>query len=176
MAATFAFSLRGVSADDDGQVDKAQRGMDVLDAAYHVAHSYPGGVPALAPRMNMRVDTLMSKVSVTNTTHHLSLKEAVTMQEVTGNHAILLAMADTLGYDIQRTLPGNTDDPVSLHWQMVAAVAEFMETVSDAMTRGVSRNSMRRCDSRAADLQAHVNNLLGAMRAQLPHQSRETGQ
>ena len=80
------------------------------------------------------------------------------------------------GYDMQRTLPGNTDDPVSLHWQMVAAMAEFMEAVSDAMTRGVSRNSMRRCDNRAADLQAHVNNLLGALRAQLPHQQKESGQ
>ena len=157
----------GVHADDEGQLDTHQF-MDVSDAAYRTAHHYPGGIAALAVRMGVLASTLNSKVSVNNTTHHLTLREAVTMQEVTGDTSILQAMASELGYNCVPALPANTEDPVSLHWQTVAAIGELQHAVADAFQAGVSRNAMRRCDGLAADAISHINNLLAALRAKVP--------
>lgn len=71
---------------------------DVGDAAYRVAHQFPGGVPALAQRMGMSPNTLSHKVSLTNEFHKLSLAEAVHMQHVANRFDILYAMAESLGH------------------------------------------------------------------------------
>lgn len=142
--------------------------LDVADAVYHTAHGYPGGVHALAVRMGISPNTLMHKVSVNNDTHHLTLRESVTMQEITSNTAVLQAMAAALGYNCVRALPANTEDPVSLHWQMVAAIGELQHAVGDAMQHGVSKNAMRRVDGIAADAISHINNLVAALRSQVP--------
>lgn len=141
---------------------------NVADAVYHTAHGYPGGVHALAVRMGISPNTLMHKVSVNNDTHHLTLRESVTMQEITGNTAVLQAMAAALGHNCVRALPANTEDPVSLHWQMVAAVGDLQHAVGDAMQHGVSKNAMRRVDGIAADAISHINNLVAALRSQVP--------
>lgn len=163
-------SVRGANEngnEDDGP-NGPQRGMDVLDAAYHTAHSYPGGVVALAPRMGISQNVLASKISVTSDTHHLSLKQAQILMDITGNDAILYALADHRGYDLVRTLPSNTDQAESLYWQASGAFAEFLEAVADAMKNGVTRNSQRRADNRGADAMAHMHNLLGALRSRMP--------
>ncbi|MDP3651063.1 MAG: hypothetical protein Q8R67_05200 [Rhodoferax sp.] len=153
---------------EDEDIPTAVKALDVLDAAYHTAHNYPGGVPALAVRMGVSQNTLMHKVSVNINTHHLTLREAVTMQEVTGNAAILQAMASALGYDLVKAIPASVDDPLTLNWQMVAAQAEVQHAIADAFAQGVTRNSLRRCDVRAAEASSAMNNLLGALRAALP--------
>lgn len=142
--------------------------LDIADAAYHTAHSYPGGVHALAVRMAMSPNTLMHKVSITNTTHHLTLREAVAMQEVTGNTNILQAMANELGFNCVRSLPANTEDPIGLHWQMVAALGDLQHAIGDAMQHGVTKNAARRCDALAADAISHINNLVAMLRSQVP--------
>lgn len=166
-------SIRGVpenvDGDDQGHIG---RGMHILDAAYLAAHSYKGGVPALALRMGKSVDVLMNKVNPNCKTHHLTLEEAMTIMDIADSDVILQAMADHRGFDLMRTIPANTDDASSLYWQAAAAMAEFMEAVSDAMQNGVSRNSMRRADNRGADAMAHMYNLLGALRAKLPASAR----
>lgn len=165
-----SISIRGSQENDNGCHDSIglQRGMDVLDAAYHTAHSFPGGVPALAPRMGISQNVLASKLNTNSDTHHLTLRQAQTLMDVTYNDAILRAMADHRGYDLMRTLPANTDDAASLYWQAAAATAEFLQAAADAMHDGVSRNSLRRADNLGADAMSHMNNLLGALRARLP--------
>ena len=71
---------------------------DVNDAAYRIAHQFPGGVPALAQRMGMSRNTLAHKVSLTTDTHKLALGEAVHMQEVANRFDILYAMAESLNH------------------------------------------------------------------------------
>lgn len=71
---------------------------DVGDAAYRVAHQFPGGVPALAQRMGMSPNTLSHKVSLTNEFHKLSLSESVHMQHVANRFDVLYAMAQSLGH------------------------------------------------------------------------------
>lgn len=73
--------------------------MDIIDAAYKTVHEYPhGGSAALAARMGFKsVALLNNKVNKTATAHHLRLDEAVSIMELTGDHAIVHAIAYRLG-------------------------------------------------------------------------------
>lgn len=162
-------SIRG--ADDNGDSEgppHAVRGMDVLDAAYHTAHSYKGGVHALAVSMGVSGNVLQNKVNPNNTTHHLTLAEAVAMMDLADNDAILMAIAAHRGYDLMRTIPANTGNPTSLYWQAASAQAELMSAVADAMERGATTNSLRWARNASANAMAHANNLLAALAASVP--------
>lgn len=71
--------------------------MNITDAAYAVAHDYPGGTESLAPRLGMSGAVLRNKVNPNNTTHHLTLAEALRMSEITGDRRIAEAFARELG-------------------------------------------------------------------------------
>ncbi|GGD63181.1 phage regulatory CII family protein [Caballeronia grimmiae] len=77
--------------------------MNISDAAYAVAHDYPGGCESLAPRMGMSANILRNKVNPNNTTHHLTLAEAVRMSQITGDARIAKAIAEELGYTLVET-------------------------------------------------------------------------
>jgi len=49
--------------------------MSIKDLAYRIAHRYPGGVPALAVRMNMSKHVLQNKVNTRCETHRLTAEE-----------------------------------------------------------------------------------------------------
>lgn len=71
--------------------------MNITDAAYAVAHDYPGGTESLAPRLGMSGAVLRNKVNPNNSTHHLTLAEAVKMTDITGDERILEAWARERG-------------------------------------------------------------------------------
>ena len=150
----------------DGQ--RAAIGLDVMDAVYHTAHSYPGGVPALAQRMAVSENTLAHKVSINNTTHHLTLREAVTMQEMTGDARILQAMAGALGYvcvSLRSIQCGTTLEQV-MH--MAKEFGEVLASVNDAVADGrVTPNEMQDCERQAAELTASLNAVLGKVRSMM---------
>lgn len=72
--------------------------LSVLDAAYHVAHDFTGGVPALAQRMGLNQDTLQKKLKPEVETHHIRLDEAVKMGDIANDARILHAHAYALGH------------------------------------------------------------------------------
>ncbi len=74
--------------------------MDDLDLAiYQTAHDYPGGVPALAKRLGgCNAGTLQNKVDPAMQGHRLNIYEARAIMLATGDHRILKALADDLGY------------------------------------------------------------------------------
>lgn len=72
--------------------------MNVHDAAHATVHDYPGGAASLAPRLGMQQAVLNSKVNPNTHTHHLSLTEAMRVMAMTGDHRILRAQCDELGY------------------------------------------------------------------------------
>lgn len=83
---------------------------NVLDAAFHTAHDFPGGVPALAQRMgDVSPNVLNKKVDPRLDTHHLRLDEAVKMQSISGDPRILHAMAFTL-HHVAIPVPDIKDD------------------------------------------------------------------
>ncbi|WP_255504190.1 YmfL family putative regulatory protein [Caballeronia sp. EK] len=67
--------------------------MNITDAAYAVVHDYPGGTESLAPRLGMSAAVLRNKVNPNNTTHHITLAEAVRTTDITGDERILTAWA-----------------------------------------------------------------------------------
>lgn len=72
--------------------------MNITDAAYATVHDYPGGAASLAPRLGMPQAVLNSKVNPNTRTHHLMLEEALRVMVLTGDHRILRAQCDELGY------------------------------------------------------------------------------
>ncbi|MFC4431436.1 phage regulatory CII family protein [Cupriavidus respiraculi] len=72
--------------------------MQVEDAAYHVAHDYPGGVPALGARMGIKsANVLQNKLNPSQEHHKLTLKEAAAITALTGDHRIADALAASCG-------------------------------------------------------------------------------
>jgi hypothetical protein len=147
------------------------RGQDVADAAYNTAHGYPGGVGALALRMGVNKNTLTNKVNPQNTTHHLSLRESVAMQDMSGNYAVLYAMAEALGHTCTRATPDQSfGDPVDTFMRMQVALAEFSSSVADAVRNGtgvVTSNQVRRADYNAQELIASIGHVLAMMRGHM---------
>lgn len=147
----------------------AMVGLDVMDAAYHTAHSFPGGVPALAQRMGMSANTLAHKVSLHKDTHHLSLREAVTMQEVSQDKRIAQAMCAALGGVF---LDLGTDNKHTTMEQVMYLAKEFgdvLVSINDAVADGnVNLNEMHQCERQAAELMAALNATLTAVRSMMP--------
>lgn len=78
--------------------------MDVFQAAYRVAHDYPGGAVKLAEMMGINAGTFLNRVNPAQEEHKLWLGDVVQMQVVSGDHRILHAMAGTLG-EVCFTIP-----------------------------------------------------------------------
>lgn len=170
MAMSFSIPDAFAYAADEALPDRV-RGQDVGDAAYNTAHGYPGGVRALALRMGVNPDTLTAKVNPQNTTHHLSLREAVAMQQFSDNTAVLHAMAEALGYACTRATPDQSGgDPVEAVMRYEAAHAELVKAVADGVLagpQGLTPNAMRRADSAAQDAIASTGHLLAMLRRRL---------
>lgn len=66
---------------------------NIDDAIYRVAHGYPGGIPALAARMNTNPGVLQNKVNPNCLTHKTSAEEAAVIQDVTNSDDIARAFA-----------------------------------------------------------------------------------
>ncbi len=166
MTSSFAKKLRAFNGNES---PIAAIGLDVMDAAYHTAHSYPGGVPALAQRMGMSPNTLAHKVSLNNDTHHLTLREAVAMQEVSQDKRIVQAICGALGgvfVDLQADRKHTTMEQV-MH--MVKDFGEVLAGVNDAVADGeVTSNEMHACERQAAELIAAINATLATVRGMMP--------
>lgn len=73
--------------------------MTPLDAAYNVVSDYPGGAFALAARLGKKPSTLTHELNpAANPNAKLGLETAVKISELTGDHRILHAFAEQLGY------------------------------------------------------------------------------
>lgn len=72
--------------------------MSATDAAYRLAHRYPGGVAALAARLGMSANTLQHKLNPHCSTHHLYLSDAEALTALTGDPEIAQALAFACGH------------------------------------------------------------------------------
>ncbi len=72
--------------------------LNVLDALFHTAHDFEGGVPALAQRMGMSASVLNKKVKQGIESHKPLLTEAVAIQSIARDYRVLHAMAFTLNH------------------------------------------------------------------------------
>lgn len=147
----------------------ATQPLDVLDAAYRTAHEYPGGVGPLAIRMGMPASTLNHKVSLTCTTHNLSLKESVSMQAMSGNFAILHAMAASLGHAVILLDAEPSGQPMNEVARMVSEFGDLLARVTKSTADGtVTLNEVRDCQRGAMSTIAAIYSVMSSVRAMLP--------
>ena len=157
----------GVDEDRPSKV----HGQDVADAAYNTVHNYPGGVRALAARMGMSSNTLTHKVNPNTTSHHLTLREAIAVQDLTGNYSILHAMSEALGHTSTLATPDQAGgDPIETMMRLQMEFADLVRGLADAVREGegaVTSNQMRRVDHHAQETIAAVGHALAMLRGRM---------
>jgi len=151
--------------------------MNVLDAAYHTVHHYPGGAAALASRL-LRVDAdgktkpmseavLNSKVNPNTKTHHLTLAEADTIMGLSDNYQILHALAATHGFVAIRVEGPETGSLTSAMFEASKAKGGLAGLVLEAMSDG------RITPNEAADVARKVMEAVQALTAVAQHARAE---
>lgn len=149
--------------------------MSVPDAVYHTVHGYPGGVAALAARMGVPVTTLTHKANPSNTTHHMRPDELVTVQHFSGNAAVLVAMATTLGFTVTKATPdqsGGSPGAALARAQvefaeLVRGAGEVAERLADQPRAYTTGTELRRMEYHAQEAQAAIAHLLASMRSSM---------
>ena len=145
--------------------ERSRSQMNVRDAAFHTVRNYPGGAASLAPRMGMSAQVLNHKTNPNNQTRfNLTLEEAVELQAITDNHAILYAMARELEHTCSRqNAPENhsvSEGIAQVLKDMGDLVSKVSEVISDGM---VTDNEMRAADEKFAALMNDMNALRGLL-------------
>lgn len=114
--------------------------MDVLDAAYRVAHDFtPHGAVGLAKKMGVPAGTFLNELNPEAETHKLGLGRAVAMSVAASDARIVHAFADTCGL-IAFPKPdlSNVSDAALLDLWLAHAEADgrFAEEVRAALADG----------------------------------------
>lgn len=149
-----------------------------LDAAYHVVHDYEGGAPALAQRLAKPVATLNQELRPPpGCNAKLGLKTAVAISELTGDHRILFAFAQQLGYRCVRAehLANITNG------ELLRAVSVFLKETGEAMTAvnqaledgHITENEVRHFEKQVADIAPAAVALAERLRALADEQAKE---
>lgn len=96
--------------------------MNIIDAAHSTIHDYPGGSESLGPRVDISAAVLRNKVNPNNTTHHLTLAEAVRIADLTADYRMLKAWANQSGFLLVKAPSTAAECDMS----MLEKVAAFM--------------------------------------------------
>lgn len=115
--------------------------MDVMQAAYRVAHDFepPFGATGLARKMGMPAGTFLNRVNPEQETHFLPLPMAVAMSIAANDFRILHAFADTCGYlafpkpDFSKVSDASLLEMILKRDQ---EVGQFAKALSDALESG----------------------------------------
>lgn len=155
----------------NGDVPPTAASLSVQDAAYHTAHCFPGGVPAMAQRLGMSANTLQHKVNPRNTTHHLSLREASDMMVLSGDVRMLQALAAENGCVVlsEQAEPQAAVPPMQRVMQLVHEFSGVLESVNTALADGhVTLNELHDCERHIATQMQALNDMLGTLRGLMP--------
>ena len=140
--------------------------MNIRDAAHRAGHDSPGGVAALAPRMQMSYAVLNSKLNPNTRTHHLTIDEMLCLEQLTGRHDVLFAHAEALGY-VAIPVPSVEDGDIA--HALASTCAEFgdyLRTVDTTMRDGkITTNEARRLDKELVEMIAAATRLQGLLLA-----------
>jgi hypothetical protein len=123
--------------------------MNAMDAAFLVAHEYPGGAKALGERMGMT--DLSDRVNPNLSHRILGLQQAVMMQLLAKDYRVLYAMALELNHLPPVPLPEGLAGSEVCHQTMSALalecgalMAEVVHDLSDNKVTTVELNAARR--------------------------------
>lgn len=142
--------------------------MQLLDAAYHTVHDYPGGAPSLAPRMGKSPHTLNHEVTG-NGSAKLGLVDAAKACQLTQDYRILYAFAEACGH---ACIPIPVDAATDTHGvleQLAKASGEFAdlcyEVCSSAADGAISDNELERISTERLALMGALARLGEAVQA-----------
>jgi hypothetical protein len=139
--------------------------MNLLDAAYHVAHDSPGGVPSLAPRLGKSTTALYHELKGVGTAK-LGLIDAERITDMTGDMRILEVFAANMGQMLV-PLPDariSTDDCMVRLGAVTSVFGELChEVASDLMDGSISDNELKRINEDCGLLIAKLHGLQAAI-------------
>lgn len=139
----------------------------ILDAAFQLVHTYPGGAVSLAPRMGKNATTLSHEVKRTGAAK-FGLEDAVAASVLSGDLRILNAFAaecDCLVMPMPKSLlnDGNAMMRVAT---LAREFGELLGTVTEATADGaITANELHRVQSEWAQLLAAGQALLAHLEA-----------
>jgi hypothetical protein len=114
--------------------------MNVLDAAYNTVHDYRGGAEALAPRIGVSSGQMLrNKVNPNQEGHHLTLREAVKVVELTEDPRIPAAFASLVGCVLVPVAQFNGISDMHLletYTQMMKELGDFSQEFHKALQDG----------------------------------------
>lgn len=132
--------------------------MHLLDVAYHVVHDYPGGSKSLAPRLNKSSSTLSHEVAGEGSAK-LGLVDAQRITQLTGDHRILHAFAESCGC-LVLPLPSTNEDCGHVLQRLAQTSREFSDLcaeVAASLSDGrISDNELERIELERAELLAEL--------------------
>ena len=119
--------------------------MNILDAAYNIGHSYPGGAKLLAQRLGINQAVFNSKLNPNTPTHHLTLDEAHRMGMLSNRSDILEAMADDMGYALVKLPAVNDDEDLSTAIRKdVGEFGRYMDLIEKTLANGAITQTERK--------------------------------
>lgn len=144
--------------------------MSAVDAAYRLAHRYPGGVPALAARAGMSPNTLQHKLNPHCATHHLYIEDAELLTALTGApdiaHALALACSHVC---VPVAAHAASADATQCIATLVREFADVAQAAADALRDGrVTRRELARYDEQFAELVSAAVELRERLAALMP--------
>ncbi|MDP1925750.1 MAG: hypothetical protein Q8K57_13330 [Thiobacillus sp.] len=152
--------------------------MNVADAAHATVHDYPGGAASLVTRLpgvevagkpdkKMNPIVLSSKVNPNTKTHHLTLDEAMRIMALTGDHRILRAQNEELGYlpPIPRVSADVSDTALlESYTKLISELGDFSTQFHLALADGrVTKKEVKRLRSEMLDFVGAGEELLNRL-------------
>lgn len=120
--------------------------MNQHDALYKVARSYPGGIDALAQKMEISVNVLRNKLAPTIASHYPSFEEVSTIVELCQRAGVpdatlplqaLLTRHGMAAYVVPQPEQIGNDDLSQTVCRVMSQVGAVAEAVSNALLDGV---------------------------------------
>lgn len=132
-----------------------------LDSLYLAAHSYPGGVPALAVRMACNSTVLSHRLNPNDSAHNLTALQAVQIVHMTNNLAPLHALCMEFGH-MALPIPSIADGDATAEalTSVCKEFADFLQRTTEAISdRKVTRLELREIRKELCELIASAGRL-----------------
>jgi len=136
----------------------------LTDAMYLMGDRYPGGVPALAQRLDRSKHTLQNELNPNCTNAKMGAVDLLRTMQFANDFSPLMVMAEACGFFAMKMpeVEGGSDDLMVQMTRMVDELGQLMRAISEGAADGsFTPNEMRRVHREVGDLFGVVNRCVG---------------
>jgi hypothetical protein len=134
--------------------------IDLEAVAHGLMRDFPGGARAVAAMIGMRDTILADKCRPSDKGHHLMVNESLSIQIATGDHRILFAEAEELGYMLTKLPDIECGDIGVAAIRTVKEFGDFVGSIESALRDGaVTPNELRAIERELFEALAHITRL-----------------